>query len=64
MPLGSLVDPDENWMNAISSGLTSWILPGFEMSSTLSAKNARAFSASNVSCSSAGPANVPMRSSV
>ena len=44
-PLGSLVEPDENWMNAMSSGLTACTWPAFEMSSTCSAKKARGLEA-------------------
>ena len=43
---GSTVEPEENWMNAVSSGLTGCTWPGFEMSSMASAKNARAASPS------------------
>ncbi len=64
MPLGSLVDPEENWMNAVSSGFTSCVLPAFEMSLTFSAKKAREARLSKVACSPAPPAKAPMRSSV
>ncbi len=33
-PLGSLVEPEENWMKATSSGAAACGLPGREMSSS------------------------------
>ena len=45
-PLGSLVDPDENWMNARSSGAGRTILPGREMSVMDSTRKQRDLSSS------------------
>ena len=44
-PFGSLVEPDENWMKAMSSGCARCSSPAREMSSRSSTRNARALQA-------------------
>ena len=50
-PLGSLVEPEENWMKAVSSALTRCTLPAREMSSRSSTRKARRRRPSKVCCS-------------
>jgi hypothetical protein len=62
-PLGSLVEPEENWMKAVSSGVTRWMLPAREMSSRSSTRKARARRLSKSCVSLTAAAKAPMRSS-
>ncbi len=61
-PLGSLVDPEENCMNAVSSGRTRAGAPARETSSSCSIRNVRAASADQVVESPASDANAASRS--
>ena len=66
-PLGSLVEPDENWMKAVSSGLAACGLPLTWMSCRSSTRKARAFRAAKVAASVGSllcVAKAPMRSRV
>ncbi len=49
-PLGSLVEPEENWMKAVSSGLTAAGRPGRATSSSVSIRNVRDLSRSKAVC--------------
>ena len=62
-PLGSLVEPEENWMKAVSCGCARCTLPAREMSSRSSTRKARVRSRSNTAVSPACAAKLPMRSS-
>ena len=61
-PLGSLVEPDENWMNAVCSGVTSAGVPAREMSSSASIRKVRGSSAVHASGSPLVAAKVASRS--
>ena len=61
-PFGSLVDPDENWMNAVWSAVMRAGRPSREMSSSWSIRNVRGFSAVQASGSPWVAANVASRS--
>ena len=62
-PFGSLVEPEENWMNATSSGRAWWTWPAREMSLRSSTRKARERRPSNVSDSFTCAAKAPIRSS-
>ncbi len=62
-PLGSLVEPEENWMKAVSSAVTFCTLPAREMSSRSSTRKVRPRSSANSPCSPTWAAKAPMRSS-
>src|SRR5579863_5437087 len=51
-PLGSLVEPEENWMKATSAGRARWGLPLRPSCSSWSTRNARVRSVASVSRSS------------
>ncbi len=61
-PFGSLVEPEENWMKARSSGAGRCSLPGFEMSVMEPTRKARDFSSLNVSVSPTWAARASRRS--
>ena len=63
-PFGSLVEPEENWMKAVSAGATFCTLPAREMSSRLSTRKVRAASLVKSSVSPTEVAKAPRRSSV
>ena len=63
-PLGSLVEPEENWMKATSSGPTCATVPGRPTSSISSIRKLRARSESNSADSPTSRAKPSRRSSV
>ena len=48
-PFGSLVEPDENWMNAVSSGVARCSVPGTDTSEISSRNTVRRASAASAS---------------
>ena len=63
-PFGSLVEPEENWMNATSSGPTAAGCPGGPTSSSWSIRKTRDSSFANAAASSTPRAKSRRRSRV